>query len=223
MRETGAGACFPPRHSLSSFLSKKYLSQKNVIEKMNASVMHGKVRLIQGPGAVFGPVQRFSTAAAVCQSVCQERQIKLLPASSSQHVTILECTCHIVSYLADVTSALSQSSSQGTSHLSVDGEERAIEVDSDWVEELAVEEEDSQAEDSVSGPEKRNRGHVCAELALVPQFLALGPGRGPKEAVGDPFQTSRTVFSRTSGAGDSDKTASQARFFFIKQLPASAF
>lgn len=32
----------------------------------------------------------------------------------------------------------------------VDGEERAIEVDSDWVEELAVEEDDSQAEDSVS-------------------------------------------------------------------------
>lgn len=32
----------------------------------------------------------------------------------------------------------------------MDGEERAIEVDSDWVEELAVEEDDSQAEDSVS-------------------------------------------------------------------------
>ncbi|XP_009076932.1 PREDICTED: E3 ubiquitin-protein ligase UBR4-like, partial [Acanthisitta chloris] len=85
---------------------KKYLSQKNVVEKMNANVMQGK------------------------------------------HVTILECTCHIVSYLADVTNALSQSSGQGPSHLSVDGEERAIEVDSDWVEELAVEEEDSQAEDS---------------------------------------------------------------------------
>lgn len=69
--------------------------------------------------------------------------------SALQHVTILECTCHIVSYLADVTNALSQSSGQGPSHLSVDGEERAIEVDSDWVEELAVEEEDSQAEDSV--------------------------------------------------------------------------
>lgn len=54
-----------------------------------------------------------------------------------------------MSYLADVTNALSQSSGQGPSHLSVDGEERAIEVDSDWVEELAVEEEDSQAEDSV--------------------------------------------------------------------------
>ncbi|XP_033375251.1 E3 ubiquitin-protein ligase UBR4 [Parus major] len=85
---------------------KKYLSQKNVVEKMNANVMQGK------------------------------------------HVTILECTCHIVSYLADVTNALSQGSGQGPSHLSVDGEERAIEVDSDWVEELAVEEEDSQAEDS---------------------------------------------------------------------------
>lgn len=31
----------------------------------------------------------------------------------------------------------------------VDGEEKAMEVDSDWVEELAVEEDDSQAEDSV--------------------------------------------------------------------------
>ena len=67
-----------------------------------------------------------------------------------QHVTVLECTCHVMSYLADVTNALSQSNGQGPSHLSVDGEERAIEVDSDWVEELAVEEEDSQAEDSVS-------------------------------------------------------------------------
>ncbi|XP_055254807.1 E3 ubiquitin-protein ligase UBR4 [Moschus berezovskii] len=85
---------------------KKYLSQKNVVEKLSASAMHGK------------------------------------------HVTVLECTCHIMSYLADVTNALSQSTGQGPSHLSVDGEERAIEVDSDWVEELAVEEEDSQAEDS---------------------------------------------------------------------------
>ncbi|XP_066493904.1 E3 ubiquitin-protein ligase UBR4 [Tiliqua scincoides] len=85
---------------------KKYLSQKNVVEKMNANVVHGK------------------------------------------HMTILECTCHIVSYLADVTNALSQMGGLGPSHLSVDGEERAIEVDSDWVEELAVEEEDSQAEDS---------------------------------------------------------------------------
>nr|XP_033777630.1 E3 ubiquitin-protein ligase UBR4 isoform X4 [Geotrypetes seraphini] len=85
---------------------KKYLSQKNVLEKMNGNVMVGK------------------------------------------HMTILECTCHIVSYLADVTNALSQSGGQGLSHPPVDGEERAIEVDSDWVDELAVEEEDSQAEDS---------------------------------------------------------------------------
>ncbi|KAM9298998.1 E3 ubiquitin-protein ligase UBR4 [Gastrophryne carolinensis] len=85
---------------------KKYLSQKNVIEKINNNVMQGR------------------------------------------HVTVLECTCHIISYLADVTNALSHSSGQGHSHLPVDGEERAIEVDSDWVEELAVEEDDSQAEDS---------------------------------------------------------------------------
>ncbi|KAM8927577.1 E3 ubiquitin-protein ligase UBR4 isoform 2-T2 [Pelodytes ibericus] len=85
---------------------KKYLSQKNVVEKMNNHVMQGK------------------------------------------HVTILECTCHIVTYLADVTNALSHIAGQGQAHLPMDGEERAIEVDSDWVEELAVEEDDSQAEDS---------------------------------------------------------------------------
>ncbi|XP_072282665.1 E3 ubiquitin-protein ligase UBR4 isoform X6 [Pyxicephalus adspersus] len=85
---------------------KKYLSQKNVIEKLNNNVMQGK------------------------------------------HVTILECTCHIVSYLADVTNALSHNTGQGHCHMPVDGEERVIEVDSDWVEELAVEEDDSQAEDS---------------------------------------------------------------------------
>lgn len=45
--------------------------------------------------------------------------------------------------------ALRQSSGQGSSQLLMEGEEKAIEVDSDWVEELAVEEEDSQAEDSV--------------------------------------------------------------------------
>ncbi|XP_069598111.1 E3 ubiquitin-protein ligase UBR4 isoform X6 [Ranitomeya imitator] len=85
---------------------KKYLSQKNVVEKLNNNVMQGK------------------------------------------HVTILECTCHIVSYLADVTNALSLGVGQGHCHLPMDGEERAIEVDSDWVEELGVEEDDSQAEDS---------------------------------------------------------------------------
>lgn len=45
--------------------------------------------------------------------------------------------------------ALRQSSGQGTSALLMEGEEKAMEVDSDWVEELAVEEDDSQAEDSV--------------------------------------------------------------------------
>lgn len=69
-----------------------------------------------------------------------------------------------MSYLADVTNALSQSNGQGPSHLSVDGEERAIEVDSDWVEELAVEEEDSQAEDSVSAEGEGNGCRACLNL-----------------------------------------------------------
>lgn len=67
-----------------------------------------------------------------------------------QHVGMLDCACHIMTYLADVMNAMRQGSGQGSTHVLVDGEERAIEVDSDWVEDLAVEEEDSQAEDSVS-------------------------------------------------------------------------
>lgn len=66
-----------------------------------------------------------------------------------QHASMLECSCHIISYLADVMNALRQSSGQGSSALLMDGEEKALEVDSDWVEELAVEDDDSQAEDSV--------------------------------------------------------------------------
>lgn len=62
---------------------------------------------------------------------------------------MLECSCHIISYLADVMNALRQSSSQGNSAVLMEGEEKAMEVDSDWVEELVVEEDDSQAEDSV--------------------------------------------------------------------------
>uniref|UniRef100_A0A8C2GSI0 Ubiquitin protein ligase E3 component n-recognin 4 n=1 Tax=Cyprinus carpio TaxID=7962 RepID=A0A8C2GSI0_CYPCA len=85
---------------------KKYLYQKNVVEKVTANVSQGK------------------------------------------HASMLECACHIISYLADVMNALRQSSGQGSSQLLMEGEEKAIEVDSDWVEELAVEEEDSQAEDS---------------------------------------------------------------------------
>uniref|UniRef100_A0A673LQI7 E3 ubiquitin-protein ligase UBR4-like n=1 Tax=Sinocyclocheilus rhinocerous TaxID=307959 RepID=A0A673LQI7_9TELE len=85
---------------------KKYLYQKNVVEKVSANVSQGK------------------------------------------HASMLECACHIISYLADVMNALRQSGGQGSSQLLMEGEEKAIEVDSDWVEELAVEEEDSQAEDS---------------------------------------------------------------------------
>lgn len=95
--------------------------------------------------------------------------------SCSQHASMLECACHIISYLADVMNALRQSSGQGSSQLLMEGEEKAIEVDSDWVEELAVEEEDSQAEDSV-----RRLSTRCAldlKIALIfpimSEFLVL--------------------------------------------------
>lgn len=81
--------------------------------------------------------------------------------SCLQHASMLECACHIISYLADVMNALRQSSGQGSSQLLMEGEEKAIEVDSDWVEELAVEEEDSQAEDSVSKQSARSRFKDC--------------------------------------------------------------
>ena len=48
--------------------------------------------------------------------------------------------------------ALRLTSGQSSSALLVDGEEKAMEVDSDWVEDLAVEDDDSQAEDSVRTP-----------------------------------------------------------------------
>lgn len=75
--------------------------------------------------------------------------IDLFTATVFQHASMLECSCHIISYLADVMNALRQSSGQGSSALLMEGEEKALEVDSDWVEELAVEDDDSQAEDSV--------------------------------------------------------------------------
>lgn len=79
---------------------------------------------------------------------------------------MLECACHIISYLADVMNALRQSSGQGSSQLLMEGEEKAIEVDSDWVEELAVEEEDSQAEDSV----RRKSAHCGLDLNIASLF-----------------------------------------------------
>lgn len=79
---------------------------------------------------------------------------------------MLECACHIISYLADVMNALRQSSGQGSSQLLMEGEEKAIEVDSDWVEELAVEDEDSQAEDSV----RRQSAHCALDLNIASIF-----------------------------------------------------
>uniref|UniRef100_A0A8C5WBA2 Ubiquitin protein ligase E3 component n-recognin 4 n=1 Tax=Leptobrachium leishanense TaxID=445787 RepID=A0A8C5WBA2_9ANUR len=99
-----------------------------------------------GQGAGHLQLHRAAMDWLRCRPVCVGALLTSL--SRLQHMTILECTCHIVAYLADVTNTLSHNTGQGHSHPPVDGEERAIEVDSDWVEELAVEEDDSQAEDS---------------------------------------------------------------------------
>ncbi len=65
--------------------------------------------------------------------------------------------------------ALRQSSGQGSSQLLMEGEEKAIEVDSDWVEELAVEEEDSQAEDSV----RRQSAYCVLDLNIAYIFPVI--------------------------------------------------
>lgn len=93
---------------------------------------------------------------------------------------MLECSCHIISYLADVMNALRQSNGQGTSALLMEGEEKAMEVDSDWVEELAVDEDDSQAEDSVRshpfmsemGPCFVNIKYTMLALAKISSLIA---------------------------------------------------
>lgn len=85
-----------------------------------------------------------------------------------QHASMLECSCHIISYLADVMNALRQSSGQGNSAVLMEGEEKAMEVDSDWVEELVVEEDDSQAEDSV-----RSCSFILIHRAVFSKYVSV--------------------------------------------------
>lgn len=72
--------------------------------------------------------------------------------------------------------ALRQGNGQGSSAILMEGEEKAMEVDSDWVEELAVEEDDSQAEDSVRFlPSVLPRDALemcCQSHARAPKLLA---------------------------------------------------
>ena len=87
---------------------------------------------------------------------------------------MLECSCHIISYLADVMNALRLTSGQSSSALLVDGEEKAMEVDSDWVEDLAVEDDDSQAEDSVRTPAAQlSPALISAKLEVDGRIQAL--------------------------------------------------
>lgn len=100
------------------------------------------------PGKTF-LIWHFKSEAEFSPTISANDLIDHYIATVFQHASMLECSCHIISYLADVMNALRQSSGQGSSTLLMEGEEKALEVDSDWVEELAVEDDDSQAEDSV--------------------------------------------------------------------------
>ena len=64
---------------------------------------------------------------------------------------MLESACYLLSYIGDVLSALKVSTERsGAASPPFDGEVTLQDVDSDWAEDLAPEEEDSAAEDSVS-------------------------------------------------------------------------
>lgn len=90
--------------------------------------------------------------------------------------------------------ALRQSSGQGSSALLVDGEEKAMEVDSDWVEELAVEEDDSQAEDSV-------RSYPV--LSLLHLLMCSRSKPGGQRLKGRSFSSCSLVFSALLNSGTS--------------------
>ena len=123
---------------------------------MSANVSQGKVSILSAQ-------HQFTALFWFCFG-CKYNP---LPFAPLQHASMLECACHIISYLADVMNALRQSGGQGSSTMLVEGEEKAIEVDSDWVEDLAVEEDDSQAEDSVRRLLLVGRDSVCAPCKLL--------------------------------------------------------
>ena len=75
--------------------------------------------------------------------------------SQGKHQTMLESACYLLSYIGDILSALKQTSDRvaGATSPPFDGEVvpgGGQEADSDWMEEMVAEEEDSAAEDSVS-------------------------------------------------------------------------
>ena len=65
---------------------------------------------------------------------------------------MLESACYLLSYIADIVCAIKQTGDHHTGVLSppYDGDVAITEADIDWAEDIAPEEEDSAAEDSVS-------------------------------------------------------------------------
>ena len=93
--------------------------------------------------------------------------------SQGKHQTMLESACYLLSYIGDILSALKQTSDRASGATSppFDGDLGGLEPDTDWMEEMAPEEEDSAAEeDSVSYQNSavtRLIGSVCICDALI--------------------------------------------------------
>ena len=72
--------------------------------------------------------------------------------TSGKHQTMLESACYLLSYIADIVCAIKQTDDHHAGVLSppYDGDATVTDADIDWAEDIAPEEEDSAAEDSVS-------------------------------------------------------------------------
>ena len=72
--------------------------------------------------------------------------------ANGKHQTMLESACYLLSYIADIVCAIKQTGDHQAGVLSppYDGDATVTDTDIDWAEDIAPEEEDSAAEDSVS-------------------------------------------------------------------------
>ncbi len=106
--------------------------------------------------------------------------------SGGRHQVMLESACYLLSYIADVVCAVKHTGGDPAAAANVlsppyDGEAAAADVDVDWAEDIAPEEEDSTAEDSVSAASRTKHtwtGNVLdscfwASRLLVQQNLLL--------------------------------------------------
>ena len=71
--------------------------------------------------------------------------------TNGKHQTMLESACYLLSYIADIVCAIKQTDHHaGALSPPYDGDVTITEADIDWAEDIAPEEEDSAAEDSVN-------------------------------------------------------------------------